>query len=488
MCFHRAGRHALIVLTLLSVQPLWSGGGSAWGQSALVPSAATGRRFLPPPSPPAAADGWEQLDPNTESEPGNSASGLTAAIGMSLQDVLTLAAENNPTLRQARLQVSAQTATALQAGLYPNPTLAYSGEQIGVDTAGDTDTAGEFQGMILSQRFVTAGKLGLSREKYLRRAHVSEHLAIAQQFRVCNDVRIHFYRTLAAGQIVAIRRELLETAEDAGVTARELYNLGQASRPDVRRSNISLQRARLAVLKSENQYRESFRQLTAIVGVDLSIEPLQGRLMPDQPAVGYDEAWGRILAQSPELLAARAKLAADRVTVQREQVEWVPDIVAGGGAGYNFEAKETTATAGITIELPVFDRNQGTIRQAQMDLRRQEQEIRRTELELQQRLADVYQRYLTSLQMVTEYERVIVPESRLAYQELLQSYKDNRVDWPSVLEAQHDYFDVRLTQIEQLQELRSQEVLVRGFLLHGGLMAAPGPTPVGHIDSVPKPR
>ena len=92
-------------------------------------------------------------------------------------------------------------------------------------------------------------------------------------------------------------------------------------------------------------------------------------------------------------------------------------------------------------------------------------------------MANVYQQYLTALQIATEYDRVIIPEAELAYQELLQSYKANRVDWPTVLEAQMDYFNARLTRVQHLEQVRTNEVLVRGFLLHGGLMAAPGPTP-----------
>ena len=79
----------------------------------------------------------------------------------SLNDFLTLAAQNNPTICQARLQISGETAKALQAGLYPNPTRMYSGEQIGLDVPGDNDSFGKFQGLIVEQRFVTAGKLRL---------------------------------------------------------------------------------------------------------------------------------------------------------------------------------------------------------------------------------------------------------------------------------------------------------------------------------------
>ncbi|MEZ6082132.1 MAG: TolC family protein, partial [Pirellulaceae bacterium] len=221
-----------------------------WGQ--ISPTAEPGKNFLKPPPMPEAPYSLQQLDATGPLFPGQRYDGsdfleapapvvsAEQAIGAetfggdySLPGMLQLASANNPTLRQAQLQISAQTAKALQAGLYPNPILNYIGEQIGVN-----GTAGEFQGMSVQQRFVTAQKLQLSREKYMRRAHVSEHQAMVQQFRVCNDVRIHFYRTLASWQIAVMRSELLKTAEDMAVTARELYNQGQANRPDVHRSNV----------------------------------------------------------------------------------------------------------------------------------------------------------------------------------------------------------------------------------------------------------
>jgi outer membrane protein TolC len=289
-------------------------------------------------------------------------------------------------------------------------------------------------------------------------------------------------------EILSIQQELTKTAEDAALTAQELYNQGQATRPEVRKANIDLQRTRLALLSAENDYRQRFRQLGSVVGVALGEGELIGELLPDTEPISYRDALAKILAESPEIAAARAKLAADRVTIQREKVQWIPDLIAEGGAGYNFDAKETTATAGVGFQLPVFDRNQGTIRQAQLDYQRQQQEIRRTQLELEQRLAAVYQQYLSSLQIAMEYARMIVPETRLAYQELLHSYQDNRVDWPTVLSAQKDYADARLALVTQLEQTRTTEVLIQGYLLHGGLMAASGPTPTGHIDSVPKPR
>ncbi|WP_146574661.1 TolC family protein [Botrimarina hoheduenensis] len=459
--------------------------GATKGQELVAPPRApipprAAKVFTAAPAIPTVPDPELQIDTPPD--------GGVAESGYTLDVLLRLAGRNNPTLRQAQLHISAELGKAQQAGLYPNPIFSYEAEQIGVDVEGNKDSPGEFQGGVLEQRFVTAGKLRLSREKYLRRAHVSEHLATVQQFRVCNDVRLHFYRALAAGETLAIRRELLKSSEDAAVTAQEAYNMGQSRRPEVRRANITLQRARLSVMRAENAQRESFRRLTALVGVALTEGAVEGSLAPEREPTSFDSELGRLLAESPEVAAARAKLAVDRATVERERVEWVPDLVARGGAGYNFEAGETVAVAGLSLELPIYDRNQGTIRQARADYARQQQELRRIELGLRNRLAMTYERYLSSLQHVYEYERVILPESKAAYAELLESYKRDRVDWPDVLMAQHDYFDAKLMQVDNLLEARTHEVLIAGYLLHDGLMAAGGPTPPGHINATPKPR
>ena len=93
-----------------------------------------------------------------------------------------------------------------------------------------------------------------------------------------------------------------------------------------------------------------------------------------------------------------------------------------------------------------------------------------------------------SFEHATEYRDSIVPEMKAAYRELLASYKENRIEWPEVLAAQSDYAEVRLAQINYEEQLRRSEVLIQGYLLDGGLNAASGPMPAGHIDSVPKPR
>lgn len=400
-----------------------------------------------------------------------------------LPTLLDLASASNPTLQQANLQISATLAQAQQAGLYPNPSLTYLGENIGVE-----GTAGEFQGAELEQRFVTAGKLELSRNKYLQRAEVAEHFAVMQQFKVCNDVKLHFIAGLEAQSLLELQQELLKTAEDRLVMVKELHNLGQANEVDIRKANADLRRHQLQLLSAENRVRQTFLDLTSVVGIELAYRPLNGTLDKDCRLIQFDEACNRLITESPEILAAYSKLQEDHLTVHREQVEWVPDIVVSGGSGYNFEARDEVANAMVRIELPLYDRNQGTILQAQNDEQRQRLEIRRVEMTLRHRLAAEYDRYLTALQKVENYRETVLPELRSAYEQSLKSYREDRQEWPEVLDTHTEYTTRRIEHVHNLRELSSAEVLITGFLLKGGLDAAPSPTPPGHIDSTPKPR
>lgn len=431
-----------------------------------------GNRFLPPPEiPPAPSVSWSDLE------------SLTSPVPLTLAAAEALACQHNPTLLQARAQVEGNIGKAIQAGLWPNPTLVYSAEQIGVD-----ETAGEFHGTVVRQRIVTGRKLDLSREKYLARSRVAQWVALAQQYRVLNDVRIQYFRARGRQELLDVQRQLLKNAEDQVVTFREMYNVGQATRPELHQANISLQQQRLVLLMAENEFRQSREELIALVGIDVPVSGLETPLAGDLALISWDEALYRLIEESPQVAAARSKLEAERLTIRREIAEPVPDIIVQGGAGYNFVADQTVGVAQLMMEVPLFDWNQGTIRQAEADYARQQGEVRRIERLLRQQLAQQYRHYVTAVQHIRNYQQVILPEAKLAYDLRLQAYEVDRGPWTDVLEAERDYFGHRAQYISNLIDWREHEVRIMGFLLTGSLEQPPVVGPPGHLDATPQPR
>ncbi|HKM67420.1 MAG TPA: TolC family protein, partial [Candidatus Acidoferrum sp.] len=76
-----------------------------------------------------------------------------------IEEAQRLAAESNPTLRQAEAEIRAAKARQQQSALYPNPTVGYTGDEIRGGSVG-----GGKQGFFVEQTIVTGGKLARSRD------------------------------------------------------------------------------------------------------------------------------------------------------------------------------------------------------------------------------------------------------------------------------------------------------------------------------------
>jgi outer membrane protein, heavy metal efflux system len=423
------------------------------------------------------------------SEPGDatsapSSSPVQGAVALGLGDLEENALQRNPTLAQAAAAVDASRGKALQAGLCPNPTIGYRGENIGI-----AGSAGEFQGGFVQQTIVTAGKLRLSRAKYNQEAYEAELRTLEQQYRVLNGVRMRFYELLALHRTIDLNRSMLDNANESLRTYKEMFNTGQANRADVLLAEVAVNDARIALRTLENRYPALWQHLTALVGTpDSQPAPLQGQLERVGPPLDWDASLNRLLQESPELQAARAHVVYDQITLQREKAEPIPNIQLQGAAGYSFESRNAVAGAGVGIELPLWNRNQGTIREVEADLARSHAEVTRVELSLRQRLADAFNRYQTALETAQIYRDSIIPQTTEAYEVQLDMYKKRRTPWPQVVVLQRRVLDVKAKYTQNLLELREAEVAIAGLLLVDGLTVPPAPPPGGHLEATPNPR
>ena len=402
---------------------------------------------------------------------------------LDLEALQQLASQHNPTLVQAEAHVQAETAKAMQAGLYPNPRAGYIAEPVPV-----AGTRGEFSGVFLEQQIVSGGKLKLSRQKYEARSLAAAHLRDAQELRVRNDVRIRYFRVLGAAEVIQIREAQLRNAEDRLATVDEMVNLGQADASDAHFAKASRQRSRLDWLMATNSHRAAVEDLAAVVGADLGQAAIVGSLEGEIQVLDFEEALDRLLEDSPELAAVRQEVAVDEITLKREKREPLPNVVVNLGVGRDPATRDSVYRASVSVQLPLFDRNRGAVLQAQADLERQRAEVYRRELLIRRMLAKRYSAYLTALQHVRDYREVVLPASRNAYQARLLAYGDGREDWPRVLDSQSSYYRERAAYVAHLTAWREEETAIQGMLLVNGLTAAEGALPAGHIDAIAKPR
>lgn len=434
---------------------------------------------------PAAAPMDHEMHGDGPMEHGAGPMHAAEARSLTLGELESLALSNNPTLTQAEAQIRAACGAAQQAGLYLNPVLGYSGQYDQVGSGRDENWNGGF----IAQEFVTGGKLELSQQKWTQRVRIAETNYHAQRQRVLNDLHVAYFRTLAAEQLVAVQRELVSNGEDNLQTTREMLNLGQTGQSSVLKAEVELQRDRLDLMQSEKEYLHAWRTLTSLAGTpELSPQPLAGTLAATDEPLGWDAALSQLLSNSPELHAAWQKIEHDRITVSREEAEPIPNVLVDVSTIHTPVTNTTQTTLNVGLPLPIFDRNQGTVEQAQADLSQSHAEARRLELELRNRLATQFRDYETSRQRMLEFDAAMLPKAKQAYDMLAKSYEERRAPWTEVLTAQRMYLSLRAEQIRNELTYRENDVAVRGLLLSGGLMSPPAPAAAGHIDAIAKPR
>ena len=417
-----------------------------------------------------------------------------------LADFERIALARNPTLRQAAAQVNAARSRSFQAGLYPNPIVGYQSEQIGafgpdrISSGGIVSrgrpSPGETQGGFVQQQFVTGGKLKLSRAKYAEEATAAQFQADAQRLRVLNGVRTRYFEVVAAERLIAINRELSRLNDAAVTTTEQLVNVGQANEPDLLQAKVEARRARVALRNAENRYRGGWENLIALVGApELRPTPLNGAALdaPGAP-LDFDSTLANLLRCSPEILAALADIRRSQFTVRRERAEPIPNVTVQAVVGRNYEINTTTTGVQASIPLPIWNRNQGTIREAQADLARDHAEHERIALSLRQRLADAATRYDDAYQSVEDFRSETLPLAKRAFEVQSANFRQRRAAYPQVLVAQRTYAELNKEYVQSLLELRRAEVEIGGMLLSDGLATPGSPTSQGHIESNPQPR
>jgi outer membrane protein, heavy metal efflux system len=417
-----------------------------------------------------------------------------------LSDFEQMALARNPTLRQAAAQLDAARSRSFQAGLYPNPTLGYVQEQIGAlgestptsrgVVARGKGSPGELVGGFVQQEIITGGKLRLSRAKFAEEANAASWQANAQQLRVLNDVRIRFFEVVAAQRLIAIHRDLVRLNDDAVRTTEELANVGQANEPDLLQAKVEGRRARVALKNAENHHHGNWESLVSLIGAP----ELRPTLLDDRPLdadaapLDFDATLANLLCVSPEIQAALAEIRRDQIMVRRERVEPIPNVTVQAIVGHNYEFNITTAGVQASLPLPLFNRNQGTVREAQADLARDHAEHERVALSLRHRLAEVATRFNDARQSVEDFRAESLPMARRAYDLQLANFRARRAAWPQVLVTQRTYVELDREYVHSLLELRRAEVEINGLLLSDGLAPPATPTSQGHIEAVPTPR
>lgn len=281
---------------------------------------------------------------------------------------LTLAALYfHPDLEVSRAKLALARAGVKTAGQIPNPTFTFAPGQYPALIEASQWTIG----------FVVSFVLEMAGRRERRLAQAQNLVDAARQdvataaWQVRGGVRTALLDLWAAEG----RLRLVQRRHDVQVQIASLlegrFGAGEVSALDVARERINLSQARLAVRANERQAADARSRLAAAVGVPLrAFEPVQLSLaafdnpigVPDDSELAAGSLRRRALQERTDVLGLLAEYESAQAGLRLEVAKQYPNI--NFGPGYTYDQGYDLYTVELSVELPVFNQNQGPIAEA----------------------------------------------------------------------------------------------------------------------------
>lgn len=394
----------------------------------------------------------------TQSQESTSSSGT-----MTLAQFEELALQNNPTIGQASADINKANAIRDQVGRYPNPVLGYFGSQI-------ADAGTDQHGVFFEQEIVRGGKLPINQQimRHAIAARTAE--AESQAFRVLTDVRTRFIVALAAQMEVKLTREFEVVATQGVEIATRRKAAQEGSQPELLQAQIQLNEIELMQQQAHVAFTSAFRDLAAVTGTaDLEPAKLVGELSNTPQLFEWEYVYAELLASSPELQTAQAKLQQAGAQLQRERIQAIPNPTLQLGGGIDNGTGSGLLNVQVSAPFPIYNSNRGNICAAQADYDKASQEITRIELAIKSRLANVSREYDSAQAAVQKYESEILPKSKESLELTESLYRAGEIDFLQTFQVRKTYFESNLRYIQALSGMAQARARIDGLLLEGGL-------------------
>lgn len=315
-----------------------------------------------------------------------------SAEPVSLSDALARGQEASPRIARAKAELKAAEGRATQAGVRPNPTISAEVENFSgtgpYRTFGQTETT-----VAVSQPFELGGKRRARKAVAAAERELARISLRSAEADLSYDIIVAHAELRAAEDRAVLSQSVLARAVELARIAETLVDVGRDPPLTKLRADALLAEAKAESLKTMAQLMSARQKLALFIGSD---DPELSAVRQDilsLPALAADAQSldERLAAAGRDAVSARVRLA---------QAEGVPDITASGGVRNFRESKDTAFIVGVSIPLPVFNRNRGNI-----DAARAEGEAAEAQL-AQARLDTRFSRRDAELMLSAANERV----------------------------------------------------------------------------------
>ncbi len=267
-----------------------------------------------------------------------------------------------------------------------------------------------------------------------------------------DDVQGAFVSALAARQAVRYARRSVDGLQALAARNEQLFQRGEISRGDLNRVKIQLETTKLGLLDANAAYRKAKLDLASLMNMTiaeadaLDIKGTIRDVAPEPPSV--DVLRKIALAERPDILSFRLGVSRAEADVRLARANALSDVYVlwqpytfQDNSPYGLKSQYSWAL-GVTVPLPIYNRNQGGIQRARINVDQSNLQLRDVERQLQIDVESAVQEYQVTRQETRELESVVIPQARATRDEMSRLYLAGAKSIVDYLNAQLEYNQV----------------------------------------------
>lgn len=394
-----------------------------------------------------------QLSPAAAQGQGNGA--------LSLPQALQKAATANPRLAAADRTIGMAEGRRQQANALPNPVVGFEVDNFASGQAGLVQ--GVETTLLLSQLIELGGKRDARVAAALGDYDSARWEREAARLELFSETAIAFVAALAAQRRLQLLERQAAALERLVPLMQRRVEAGASSPSDVSRVQAAVGFTRLERERSRTSLAVARRDLAVLLGIDqpdfTGVSGDFGRLVKPTPFAGLLKA----IEDNPQLARWTAVRARRDAELLSARLKAVPDVTASVGWRHYGQTSDNALRLGVSLPIPVLDRNRGGIREAQEAAQKTDAERAVNRLTLISIVGKAHDSANGALQEIDLLRRTVLPAARSTLSTVEAGYAQGRFTVLEILDAHRSVADAELMEHEAMAAFHTAVATIEGL-------------------------
>jgi cobalt-zinc-cadmium efflux system outer membrane protein len=370
---------------------------------------------------------------------------------LTLEQAISMALADNPSLAQIKARSEAMAAIPSQEGSLPDPTLNFGA--LNLPTANGLNLQKEDMTMLevgISQPIPFPGKLALREKAATFEAEAAAHTVEEARLQLARDVNIHWWQLMFVHRSLLIISDTEQQLKQLARIADTQYRVGKGLRQDV----LSALLAQTRLTKEKAQHLAMHRAELARLNALLNRPADKAVRLPDSvdeylPAIGSaTDLQAQSEKSRPRLAERKNAIDAAQSRLELAEKDYYPDFTVGTAYAFrqntpDGQSRSDFASVQLSMTLPIYTgRKQAkAVNQRQSELLKERYALDEAHREIQTEINAALALYQGSVEQFELLKNDMLPLAQQNVAASLSAYQVGKADFQSVIQAQNAWFD-----------------------------------------------